>query len=166
MTKKVINRFDPFMPVKVNNTGADMDSVDISSSNSTFEDFNSMSLNESLKFKMPQVIKGFTIVITKKTIGADNKIGEDLLDDFIDEVSESSDLPQYIILLNEGVLLLSRSNINDAISKLKRYGVKTLVSEESLNYFEYKIDSKLFVSATSKEISEKIIFSKKLITLW
>ena len=165
MTKKVINRFDPFMPVKVNNTGAEIDSVDISSNNSSFEDFNSMTLNESLKFKMPEIIKGFTIVITKKTIGADNKIGEDLLDDFIDEVSESFELPQYLILLNEGVLLLNKPSINNAISKLKKYGVKTLVSSESLNYFEYKVESKLFVNATSKEISDKIIFSKKLITL-
>ena len=165
MTKKVINRFDPFMPVKVNNTGAEIDSVDISSSNSSFEDFNSMSLNESLKFKMPEIIKGFTIVITKKTIGADNKIGADLLEDFIDEVSESFELPQYLILLNEGVLLLNKPSINNAISKLKKYGVKTLVSSESLNYFEYKVESKLFVNATSKEISDKMIFSKKLITL-
>ena len=165
MTKKVINRFDPFMPVKVNNTGAEIDSVDISSSNSSFEDFGSMTLNESLKFKMPEIIKGFTIVITKKTIGADNKIGADLLEDFIDEVSESFELPQYLILLNEGVLLLNKPSINNAISKLKKYGVKTLVSSESLNYFEYKVESKLFVNATSKEISDKMIFSKKLITL-
>ena len=164
MTKKVINRFDPFMPVKVNNTTSEVNSVEVS--NSGFEDFNAMSLNESLKFKMPEIIKGFTVLITKKTIGSDNKIGEDLLDNFFDEISEAFELPQYLILVNEAVLLLNKKCINNAISKLKRYGVKTLVSAESLNYFEYKIDSKLFINATSKEISDKIIFSKKLITLW
>lgn len=166
MTKRVINRFDPFMPVKVNNTTSEVNSVDVSSNSNNFEEFSSMTLNESLKFKMPEIIKGFTILITKKTIGADNKIGEDLLEKFLYTVSESFELPQYLILVNEAVLLLNKKSINNIISKLKKYGVKTLVSMESLNYFEYKVDSNLFSNATSKEISDKIIFSKKLITLW
>ena len=39
MTKRVINRFDPFMPVKVNNTTSEVNSVDVSSNSNNFEEF-------------------------------------------------------------------------------------------------------------------------------
>lgn len=163
MTKRVFNRFDPFMPVKLDSKASDFNV----SENSTdlFEDFSNITLNESLKFRTPQVKKGFTVMFTKKTIGNENGLGEKLLEDFIYSLSNSLELPQYLILTNEAVFLLDNENVLNSLSQLKKYGVKNLVSIESLNYFKHKISNKLIIQATSGDITEKMLISNKLITL-
>ena len=60
MTKRVFNRFDPFMPVKLDSKASEFNVVE-NNSVDVFEDFSNITLNESLKFRTPQVKKGFTI---------------------------------------------------------------------------------------------------------
>ena len=122
-------------------------------------------MTESLKFRTPHVKSGFTVVLSKKSIGNENGLGEKLLEDFIYSLSNSFELPQYLIFINEAVLLLNKDSIDSSISQLKRYGVKNLVSLESLNYFNHKINSKLLIQATSGDITEKILYSKQLINM-
>ena len=164
MTKRVFNRFDPFMPVKLDSKASSFN-VNESSSNDVFEDFNSITLNENIKFRTPQVKKGFTVMLTKKAIGNENGLGEKLLSDFIYSLSNSLELPQYLIFMNEAVFLLDNENVEISLMQLKRHGVKSLVSVESLNYFEHKINSKSVIQATSGDITEKMLISKKLINL-
>ena len=80
-------------------------------------------------------------------------------------LSNSLELPQYLILTNEAVFLLDNENVLNSLSQLKKYGVKNLVSIESLNYFKHKISNKLIIQATSGDITEKMLISNKLITL-
>lgn len=164
MTKRVFNRFDPFMPVKLDSKKAS--DFNITENNSEiFEDFSSITLNESFKIRTPKISKGFTVMLTKKAIGTENGLGEKLLSDFIYSLSNSLELPQYLIFMNEAVLLLNNENILDSLNILKKYGVKNLVSLESLNHFNYKINNKLLTQATSGDITDKLLISKKLISL-
>ena len=163
MTKRVFNRFDPFMPVKLSDKKLESEvgasSVDI------FDDFGKATLNEGLKFGTPQVRNGYTVLLTSSSIGSKNGLGEKLLEDFIFSLSNSFELPQYIILINEAVLLLGNEKVEQSILNVRKFGVKILVSLESLNYFNSKITNKLVTQATSGDIAEKILFSTKLISL-
>ena len=67
--------------------------------------------------------------------------------------------------MNEAVFLLENKRIENAVTQLKKYGVKNLISLESLNFFEHKTTSKTVIQATSGDITEKILFSKQLINL-
>ena len=163
MTKRVFNRFDPFMPVKLSDRDAETGTM--SSASDIFDDFNKTTLNEGLKFGTPQVRSGYTILLTSTSIGNKNGLGEKLLEDFIFSLSNSFELPQYIILVNEAVLLLGNEKVEQLILNVRKFGVKILVSLESINYFNSKITNKLVTQATSGDIAEKILFSTKLISL-
>jgi len=163
MTKRVFNRFDPFMPVKLSEH--DAENGTIGSASDVFDDFNKATLNEGLKFGTPQVRNGYTVLLTSSSIGSKNGLGEKLLEDFIFSLSNSFELPQYIILVNEAVLLLGNEKVEQLILNVRKFGVKILVSLESLNYFNSKITNKLVTQATSGDIAEKILFSTKLISL-
>lgn len=163
MTKKVFNRFDPFMPVKLDSKASDFN---VNNTNDAiFDDFSNITLNEGLKIKTPQVKKGLTVLITKKAIGNENGLGEKLLEDFICSLSNSFELPQYLIFMNEAVFLLENANVESSISQLKRYGVKNLVSVESLNYFKRNVNNKSLIQATSGDITDKMLISKQLINI-
>jgi len=164
MTKKVFNRFDPFMPIKVDNSKI-ASGIAVNEVPDLFEEFNNTRLNENLKFRAPNVKKDFTVLITKTSIGKEGEIGKKLLEDFIYSLSNSLELPQYLIFMNEAVFLLDIESIEEEISHLRKYGVKTLVSLESLNYFKHSLNSKSAIQATSGDITEKILFSKKLINM-
>lgn len=164
MTKKVFNRFDPFMPVKLASKVSDFNNI-TENSNNMFEDFSNVSLNEGLKIKTPQIKNGFIVMITKKSLGNENGLGEKLLEDFIFSLSNSLELPQYLIFTNEGVFLLDNEKIINSVNILKKYGVKHLVSIESLDYFKYRISNKLFIQATSGDIADKMLISKKIINI-
>ena len=164
MTKKVFNRFDPFMPVKLDSKKTSDFNITENTSD-IFEEFSNITLNESLKIRTPQINKGFTVMITKKAIGNENGLGEKLLIDFIYSLSNSLELPQYLIFMNEAVFLLDNENVLESLNKLKKYGVKNLVSIESLNFFNHKLSNKLLTQATSGDITDKMLISKKLISL-
>ncbi len=165
MTKKVFNRFDPFMPSKIDNAKVDNANSLNNSHTDILEDFNKATLNEGLHFGIPGVKNGFVIMISKKAIGSENGLGEKLLEDFICSLSSSFELPQYLIFSNEAVFLLDSEKIKNAVNKLKKYGVKNLVSVESLNFFNYEIRNKSVIYATSGDITEKLLISKQLISL-
>ena len=165
MTKRVFNRFDPFMPIKFEEKPKMSSSAIEPINDGFFEEFDKPTLSESLKFRTPHVKTGFSVILTKKALGDTNGLGEKLLEDFIYSLSNSFELPQYLIFMNEAVLLLSNEKIENSIYQLKKYGVKNLVSLESLNHFKYKINSKSVIQATSGDITEKILFSNKLINL-
>lgn len=162
--KKVFNRFDPFMPIKTTSPKTDSNIVD-NETNTYFEDFSNNLLNEGLRFGTPRIKSGLTIVLTKKAIGNENGLGEKLMEDFLYSISNSFELPQYLIFMNEAVLLLGTENINEIVIKLKKYGVQNLVSVESLNHFNHNITNKSLIRATSGDITEKMIFSKHVVSL-
>lgn len=162
MMKKFLNQFDPFIPVKPISKASDLNNI---SSNEIYDDFNSSILSENLRIKTPQVKKGFSIIFSKKAFGEENVLGEKLLADFICSLPDSFELPQYLIFMNEAVFLAENESILATLLQLKKYGVKNLVSLESLEYFKYKINRRVFMQATSGDIADKIILSKKLINL-
>lgn len=164
MTKKVFNRFDPFMPVKLTGQSIKSDSVD-TSSDEFFEDFNKVTLNQSLKYSTPRVKNGFSVLLTSCSIGNKNGLGEKLMADFIFSLSNSFELPQYILLVNEAIFLLNDSKMTGLFSTLKKLGVKILVSMESIEFFKSTINSKVVIQAASGDIAEKILFSSQLVTL-
>ncbi len=165
MTKKFFNRFDPFMPSKFDNIKVDTTNSLNNNHADILEEFNKATLNEGLHFGMPGVKNGFVIMISKKAIGSENGLGEKLLEDFICSLSSSFELPQYLVFTNEAVFLPDSEKIKNALDKLKKYGVKNLVSIESLNFFNYKIRNKSVIQATSGDITEKLLISKQLISL-
>ena len=165
MTKRVFNRFDPFMPIKIdNNMKMRTNSVE-NAKEEIFDGLSNTSLTECIKFRTPHIKSGFTIILSKKAIGNENGLGEKLLEDFIYSLSNSFELPQHLIFMNEAVHLLQNERVENSLFQLKKYGVKNLVSIESLNYFNCTVNNKLFIQATSGDITEKMLFSTELINL-
>lgn len=163
MQKKYFNKFDPFMPIKTTNKTSE--SIISDNKNELIDEYNKITLNESLRFTTSQIKTGFVIMLSKKSIGTTNEIGEKLLQDFIFALSNSFELPQYIILANEAVFLLDEEKVENLLFNVKKLGVKILVSIETLNFYDKKIKSDAVIQATSGDIAEKIIFSNKFISL-
>lgn len=167
--KRNINRFDPFFPVNMSEikrgkladgTNGVFETGMISDGNIEFP-----TMDATFKVDIPSVKKGFVVVLTKNAIGVKNGLGEKLLEDFIFSLSELIELPQYVIIMNEAVYLLNNANVCDLIIKMQKYGVKFLVSLESMEYFNYTNLLKGIKQATSADINNKMIFSEKLINM-
>ena len=79
------------------------------------------------------------------------------MNDFVISISDAVMLPQYIIIMNEAVCLLNDSLIKESISKMQKYGVKILVSDESARCFNDFQVIRGIKQVTSADIAEKII---------
>ena len=167
--KRNINRFDPFVPVNMASLGKTKlnESRNMNLGNDVIPDssFSFVTMDDAFKVNVPSVKKGFVVLLTKKEIGSKNALGEKLLEDFVFSLSELVELPEHIIFMNEGIFILDNKNILDSIFKMQKYGVKFLTSIESIKYFNYINSLKGIKQATSADITEKIIFSEKLINM-
>lgn len=167
--KRNLNRFDPFVPVNMHNVGKTKlntsRDIKIEGEVVTRNPVSFFTMDENFKCDMPRVKKGFVLLMTKKEIGVNNDLGSKLLQDFIFSVSELIELPEHVIIMNDAVYLLDNKNICDYILKMQKYGVKFLVSSESIKYFNYINSLRGIKQATSADITEKIIFSEKLINM-
>lgn len=164
MMKKDFNHLDPFMPIKLA-TSKQLSGIPDMKNDEVFENFTPNALNENLRFGTPEIKSGVTVLLTRKAIGNENGLGEKLLVDFIYSLSNSFELPQYLIFMNEAVLLLNIEIIKNSLAQLKKYGVKILISVESLKCFNCDTNIKYVTQATSGDITSKILFSKRLISL-
>ena len=165
MNKKIINKFDPFMPVKITNSLGENEIV-----NSNMDDFMNdfvefATINDKLKISTPTVKKGRVVLLTKREIGDKGILGEKLLEDFIFSLSDAIELPQYLIFMNEAVMLFDNKNIYECISKMKKYGVSCLISMESMEQLKYFKKNKEITQVTSADITEIILFAEKVISL-
>lgn len=167
--RKNINRFDPFIPVNMASLGKnklnDNFNTDIASGIVSDKSISFLAIDDKFRASVPSIKKGFVVLLTKKELGNKNVLGEKLLEDFIFSLSELIELPQYVILLNEAIYLLDNKNVCNLIAKMQKYGVKFLISIESMEYFNYCVSLKGIKHSTSADIAEKIIFSEKLINM-
>ena len=165
--KRNIRGFDPFMPIKLSSIEKNGLVENVSVNNSTFADssINFVASSDTFKIDLPAVKKGFVILLTKKSIGIENELGIKLMNDFVISISDAVMLPQYIVIMNEAVCLLDDSLIKESISKMQKYGVKILVSDESARCFNDFQVIRGIKQVTSADIAEKIIYSEHLINM-
>ena len=116
-----------------------------------------------VSFRIPQVVPGFVMLITSESIGDSNDVGKLLLKDFLVEVYNSMDLPEYIIFVNDAVKCVE-SNI-DGLRKVKKFGTKIIVSIESLDFFNISSNFEFANKLSSSDIAKKMIFAKKLLKI-
>ena len=147
------------MPIKLSSIEKNGLVENVSVNNSTFADssINFVASSDTFKIDLPAVKKGFVILLTKKSIGIENELGIKLMNDFVISISDAVMLPQYIIIMNEAVCLLNDSLIKESISKMQKYGVKILVSDESARCFNDFQVIRGIKQVTSADIAEKII---------
>ena len=155
------------MPIKLSSIEKNGLVENVSVNNSTFADssINFVASSDTFKIDLPAVKKGFVILLTKKSIGIENELGIKLMNDFVISISDAVMLPQYIIIMNEAVCLLNDSLIKESISKMQKYGVKILVSDESARCFNDFQVIRGIKQVTSADIAEKIIYSEHLINM-
>ena len=155
------------MPIKLSSIEKNGLVENVSVNNSTFADssINFVASSDTFKIDLPAVKKGFVILLTKKSIGIENELGIKLMNDFVISISDAVMLPQYIIIMNEAVCLLDDSLIKESISKMQKYGVKILVSDESARCFNDFQVIRGIKQVTSADIAEKIIYSEHLINM-
>ena len=155
------------MPIKLSSIEKNGLTENVSVNNSTFADssINFVASSDTFKIDLPAVKKGFVILLTKKSIGIENELGIKLMNDFVISISDAVMLPQYIIIMNEAVCLLDDSLIKESISKMQKYGVKILVSDESARCFNDFQVIRGIKQVTSADIAEKIIYSEHLINM-
>lgn len=108
----------------------------------------------------------YAVFIGKDYIGeGDQELGKNLMRMFLYTLTESDDLPSYILFMNGGVKLptLDEQAV-DHIKKLKEKGVEVLVCGACLNY--YKIAEELKVGQVSNmyEILDKMQKAGKVIS--
>ena len=165
--KRNTRGYDPFMPIKLSSIEKNGLVENVSVNNSTFADssINFVASSDTFKIDLPAVKKGFVILLTKKSIGIENELGIKLMNDFVISISDAVMLPQYIIIMNEAVCLLDDSLIKESISKMQKYGVKILVSDESARCFNDFQVIRGIKQVTSADIAEKIIYSEHLINM-
>lgn len=165
--KRNTRGYDPFMPIKLSNMEKNRLTENISVNKSTFADgpLNFAMSSDTFKLDLPSVKKGFVILLTKKSIGIENELGIKLMNDFVVSMSDAVMLPQYVIIMNEAVCLLNDSLIKECISKMQKYGVKVLVSDESARCFSDFQGIRGIKQVTSADIAEKIIYSEHLVNM-
>ena len=78
------------------------------------------------------------IVIGSDSLGAsDRDLGRLLMGNFLRNLADRSDLPDYIVLWNEGALLAKiDSPVLDHLKKLEENGVKVVVCRTCVDYFD------------------------------
>lgn len=165
--KRNMKGFDPFMPVRFSEVGKSRanENIDITSSNFIDNSFNFVAASDNFKIDMPSVKKGLVVLLTKKAIGTENALGIKLMNDFVISLSDLVKLPQYVIMMNEAVYLLNNENVKDSIIKMQKYGVRFLVSKESLECFGILGNVKGIKQVTLADITEKITYSEHLINM-
>lgn len=165
--KRNTRGFDPFMPIKLANIEKNKLTENISVNSSTFADspLNFVASSDTFKMDLPAVKKGFVILLTKKSIGVENELGIKLMNDFVVSISDAVMLPQYVIVMNEAVCLLNNALVRECIMKMQKYGVKILVSDESVRCFNDFHTIRGIKQVTSADITEKIIYSEHLVNM-
>lgn len=121
---------------------------------------------EELEQQKPVPKADYVVFIGKDYIGeGDQELGKNLMRMFLYTLTESVDLPTYILFMNGGVKLptLDEQAV-DHIKKLKDKGVEVLVCGACLNF--YKIAEELKVGQVSNmyEILDKMQKAGKVIS--
>ncbi|WP_313134387.1 sulfurtransferase-like selenium metabolism protein YedF [Anaerocolumna sp.] len=121
---------------------------------------------EELEQQKPAPKADYVVFIGKDYIGeGDQELGTNLMRMFLYTLTESADLPSYLLFMNGGVKLTALDEqAVDHIKKLKEKGVEVLVCGTCLNF--YKIAEELKVGQVSNmyEILDKMQQAGKVIS--
>jgi selenium metabolism protein YedF len=84
----------------------------------------------------------FSILITNDTLGnADETLGNILMGEYFEALNEYDELPKAVLFLNAGVKLFSEnSKVSEELRMLYDKGVKLLINDTSLNYYNMRED--------------------------
>lgn len=83
----------------------------------------------------------YLLYIDKDYLGENKDLGTLLLYDYLFELLNSPFIPNLMILVNEGVLLLNqKSEVYRVIQSLEKIGINIFVCAKSLNYFHIPHD--------------------------
>jgi len=158
------NNFDPFMQIKFENAIKEAKTAEsIKETYNSFDSSETLGLEKRISFRTPQIVPGFVVLLTSESIGNNNEVGKLLLKEFVKEITNLMDLPEYVIFVNEAVNIIEE-NI-DILKQIKKYGVKIIVSDKSLKLFDVEINSNFIYKLSSSDIAKKVFFAKKIIEL-
>lgn len=157
------NIFDPFMQVNFENAIKESKPVEGIKNSNSFNNSEVVFMEKRVSFRTPQIVPGFVILITSESIGENNQVGKELLRDFLLEITNLLDLPEYVIFVNDGVKVL-KNNI-EIIKNIKKLGTKISVSNESLDTFNVSTNFEFVYKVSSTDIAKKMLFAKKFLKL-
>ena len=111
--------------------------------------------------------KNWALVVGKDFIGDGSyELGNSLMTMFFYTLSESADVPRYILFMNSGVkLAVENDQVIEHLHTLQEKGAEILVCGTCLNFFE--MADKLQIGSVSNmyDISERMHMADKVITL-
>lgn len=112
-------------------------------------------------------IGNWATFIGKEIIGAgSDELGKNLMKMFFYTLSESEDIPKYILFMNDGVKVPTlNEQAVEHLKELQNLGVNILICGACLNFYE--LENKLFVGKVSNmyEITSAMKEVEKVITL-
>lgn len=108
----------------------------------------------------------YLLYLDRDYIGVDKNLGALLLNEYLEELLNSSFIPNQLLLINEGVLILNPNlAIYKTLEALEKIGVNIFICVKSLNY--YHIDPKGIIGNTlaMDEIIKLQLKAEKVIKL-
>lgn len=114
-----------------------------------------------------RINRGQVILIKGNRIGVgSDELGEVLAKSLINTLSENTELPEKIILINSGVKLVCEgSDLIEAFSSLEKKGVEVLACGTCLNYFKLQDKIKAGRISNAFEILNSLLSAEKVIDL-
>lgn len=160
------NSFDPFMINNFSNLPKQSKFSSLSTPEIPSDDLMGMTfLEKQTSMSLPKVRTGLVVFITSDSIGENNGLGNNLLKNFCESISNGIDLPEYIFLMNTGVKLIENEDLVDIFKKIKKCGTNIVLSYESLKYFDIEKLSKSFCKWSIGDITTILVNSKNIIKI-
>jgi selenium metabolism protein YedF len=108
----------------------------------------------------------FVYFITSDKIGCqDSELGARLMYTFFLKLVQAAQLPSHILLMERGVLLLSKSLCLDPIRILENRGVQVLACQTCLDYYDIKEKIEAGKVSNMPDIIESMQMAAKVIHL-
>lgn len=158
------NIFDPFMQINLENAIKEAKATEIlRDSVELYDNNDALFMDKQISFRTPQIVPGFVILITSQSMGINNEVGSILLKDFLTEVLSLADLPEDIVFVNEGVKVVE-GNLS-LVKKMKKYGIKIVVCNESLKFFNIQNTFDFAYKLSSSDIAKRLLTAKRFLKM-
>lgn len=110
--------------------------------------------------------KDTAFFITRDVLGSgSDELGGNLMKMFLYTLSESDDIPKYVIFINAGVKLTTNDSLLPSLTELKNKGCEIFACGTCLNFYELSEAVKIGTVSNMYDIVEKLQSVSKVITI-
>ncbi|MBI2252278.1 MAG: DsrE family protein [Armatimonadetes bacterium] len=129
-------------------------------------DFSELEETQALKIKGPGAQKNIVILVKSESLGSDEILGKNLMNSFLQSLINNHIKPKAIIFTNQAVKLALNDSPNlGKLLILEEQGIKVLICEQSVSYYQISKLLKVGSLTDMETISEHLLSAWKVITV-